>query len=151
MLPRFPGPSPPKSCLEVAWMCIAPCCVDDKLVGWFSIEEGEKLHIMWSFVWRDFVQAGGRGARSVKVMRIRLAIKDSLVAHGKMVPVEPEGGERSRIDLGGRLEMMEDAEPVGGERSGVGVGDRLEMMDDAEPVGGERSGVGVVDRLKMMA
>ena len=84
-------------------------------MDWFSTEEGEKLHIMRLFVWRDFVQAGGRGPRSVKVMRMRLAIKESLVTQGKLVPPEP----------------------VGGEGSGVGVGDRLEMMDDAEPVGGE--------------
>ena len=51
----------------------------------------------------------------MKVMRMRLATKESLVEQGKLVP----------------------AEAVGGERSGVGVGDRLEMMDDAEPVGGE--------------
>ena len=88
----FPRPAPPKSFLKAAWLRIAPCCVDDKLVDWFSTGEGEKLHIMWSLVWRDFVQAGGRGSRSVKVMRMSLATKESLVANGKMVPAEPEGG-----------------------------------------------------------
>ena len=58
-------------------------------------------------------------ALAVKVMRMRLAIKESLVAQSEPVP----------------------ADTVGGEGSGVGVGDRLEMMDDAEPVGGMGSGV----------
>ena len=124
----FPRPPPPKSFLKVAWRRIAPCCVDDKLVDWFSTEEGEKLHIMWSFVWRDFVQAKGRGSRSVKVMRMRLAIKESLVTQGKMVPPERVGGEGSRVGVGDRLDMMDDAEPVGGEGSEVGIGDWL--MDD---------------------
>ena len=52
---------------------------------------------------------------------MRLAINESLVAHGKLVPAEPEGGERSGVGVGDRLEMMDDAEPVGGEGSGISV------------------------------
>ncbi len=84
-LSRFPGPPPPRSLLKAAWRRVAPCFVTDSLVEWFASEESEKHSILWSYVWRYYVNNKDRASRSVKVMRHRRCARTFVVGLAPVV------------------------------------------------------------------
>ena len=138
-MPLFPGPSPSPAVLKEAWLAVAPALVLAKRVGFFASEEAQKHSVLWSYAWKHAKR--DHGSRSVKMARLKCAIREAMKRTGQKVEDESQvvelsdGGSPSIGDCGeSQTAVLEEVEV--GEEISIDAENKIldDILDGADEV-----------------